>query len=516
MHPRRIAVAFIPLLLAALPVSAATFMVTRADDPLTPVCVEGNCSLRGAVAAAAITPEADLVLMPAGTFTLARSALNVSGGVTIRGAGSAATSIVGTSEDIRITGGALSDLVIEGLQFTKPEGEAIVVVDGHLVLRDVVMPNDANGVGVRATTLGASLLVEASRLPAVGCIADAPACTMTLRDSAITVTGVLGTQASLDARGIVSVGSGTSSGLIVFLSNGRVRVADSTFSNHTRPIDVNASIADVLVERTRFIGNTGPLRGQGGGMARLDDVEFSDNIVSNANITLPAVLHATDGTTWRINRALFDGNRGGGGGNTVGAVVAADPGANVVMTNTTFVDNTYRAGVSPMNAHAIGVVSTAAKPTIMWLFHATLRRAPSVPATTLGSLLSVSGAGSSVRLFNSVLDGTCLFGNGGGVLQSVGSIESIGNTCGIAGSGNYVNVPAGQLGLGALADNGGFTASSMPVAGSYVIGRADPLWCRFVGIDQRRHVRPADGIGCDVGAVERGALADTLFADGFD
>lgn len=502
------------LLLASLPALAATYTVTRADDPLTPQCVPDNCSLRGAVNAAAITPEADLVLMPGGVFTLARNALNVSGGVTIRGVGAATTSIVGTSADVAIIGGVLSELVIEGVRFTTPAGEAIAVTDGRLVLRDVDLPNDANQVVIREQTLTASLLVEASQLPLVACIGNTVACVIT--DSGIAALGVLGAQATLDARRIISTGFGTTTGMYV-ATNARVRVADAVFSNHARPVDVNTSGADILIERTRFIGNTGPMRGSGGGMVRLDDVEFSNNIVSNANITLPAVLHATNGVAWRINRALFAGNRGGGGGATVGAVVAAAVGASVVMTNVTFVDNTYRSGVSPMNAHAIGVVSTAADPTIMWLFHATMRRPSSVAAATLGSLVSVSGGGSSVRLFNSVLDGTCLFGNGGSILQAQGSIESIGSTCGIAGNGNFVNVPAAQLGLGALADNGGFTWSVMPSAGSFVLGRANTTWCLFTtGIDQRRYVRPVDGVGCDVGAVERGAVSDVLFQDGFD
>lgn len=515
MHRRNMIAHALPLLmLIAPPAMAATFTVTRADDPLTVQCIEGDCSLRGAVAAAAVTPEADLVLMPAGVFTLARSPLTVAGGVTIRGAGSTATSIVGSSGDVAITGGVLSELVIEGLRFATPAEQAISVTDGRLVLRDVELPGVDNRIVVSEQSLTASLAIDASRLPAAICIGNTVACTVT--DSAIATMGVIGNAATLDARRIASTGSGTSTGVYVE-SSGRVRIADATFTGHATPLYVIASDADIVVERTRFFANAGPMRGEGGGMARLEDVEFSDNVVSDANLTRPSVLLATDGVAWRVNRALFDGNRGGGGGAVPGATVAVGVGANVNMTNVTFVDNTYRSGVASTPAHAIGVLSTAANPTILWLFHATMRRPSTVAASTLGTLVSVSGGGASVRLFNSVLDGTCLFGNGGSVFQAVATIESIGSTCGIAGSGNFVNVPAGQLGLGALADNGGFTWSSMPTAASYVVGRADPTYCRFAfGLDQRRHVRPADAVGCDVGAIERGAVEDTLFADDFD
>lgn len=513
MHGCRTIAAF-TLLFASLPLSAATWNVTRADDPVPGSCLAADCSLREAVMAAAVTPEADTVLLPAGTFTVTRGALTATGNVTIRGAGSTSTSLVGTSDDDVITGGALSELTLEGLRFATGESPSIEVIDGRLVLRDIDMPNDANSVSVRELSLTASLDVEASRIPLVACTGDTVSCEIS--DSEVAVMGAIGAMARLDVRGLVSVGLGNSTGLFV-MSNGRVHVADSTFSGHARPIDVSGSDADILVERTRFVGNTGPMRGEGDGMVRFDDVEFSDNLVSDANLTLPAVLLATDGVAWRFNRSLFEGNRGGGGGAYVGAVIAADVGANVVITNSTFVDNTYRSGVASTTAHTLGAVSTAADPTILWVFHSTLRRASSVAASTLGSLVSVSGAGSSVRLFNSVLDGTCRFGNGGAILQALGSIESIGNTCGLVTGDNFVNVPAGQLGLGALADNGGFTRSVMPAAGSFTIDRGDETACLFAfGLDQRRHVRPGGGIDCDVGAVERDAPTDSLFADAFD
>ena len=515
MQSRHAVCGFAPLLLmASLSTPAATFTVTRADDPLMATCTPLDCSLRAAVAASAITPAADLILLPEGVYTVARSALTVSGGLTIRGVGPTLTSIVGTSEDVKIFGGALVDLTIEGLRFTTGAEEAIGVDDGRLVLRDVDMPNAANVVIVRQGALTASLTVQGSTLGTAGCIGIAPLCTFV--DSRVTSLAMIGEQIELDVRRVQFAGDGSSAG-IYFNSNGRARIADATFSNHSRPIEVNAPDVDVLVERSLFIGNVGPMRGSGSGTIRLDDVEFRDNIVSNSNSGLPAVLSATDGVAWRINRALFDGNRGGASAVSIGAVIAADNGANVVITNSTFVDNTYRSGASPINSHAIGVRTTTADPTIMWLFHVTMRRPTTVPATTLGSLLAVSGTGGSVRLFNTALDGTCKFLSGGSVLQAVGSIESIGNSCGIAGAGNLVNVPAAQLGLGTLADHGGYTHTFLPAAGSVLVGAASPTWCPFTfGIDQRRYVRPAGWIGCDVGAVEAGSISDVLFADGFE
>lgn len=495
---------------------AATYQVTRADDPVMAPCTPENCSLRSAIAMSAITPEADLILLPAGVFSAALNPLRTSGDITIRGAGSTLTSLHSTSDQAAIMGSPMSELVIEGMRISAIGSTAIEVTDGSLVLRDVDMPNDTNQVIVEESTLSVSLRVESSRIPSVACISNTASCT--LRDSAITTIVLLGTQAELDAQRIVSAGSGTTTGLHIG-SNGAVRVTDSLFSNHTTPLNVDTADADILIERTRFIGNTGPMLGNGGGMARLDDVEFSDNIVSDANITLPAVLHATDGTAWRIHRALFDGNRGGSGGSSLGAVIATEPGANVAMTNVTFTNNTYRPGVVSAHAHAIGVVSTAANPSMMWLFHATMRRPAAMAASEQGSLLRISGAGAYVLLKNSVVDGTCLFNNGGSVMQAEGSIESPGNTCGLDIATNFVGITQNQLRLGALADNGGFTWSAKPNTGSVAINRATTNGCLpIAGMDQRRYLRPAGGIGCDIGAVEVEGVPETpeIFDDGFE
>ena len=58
MCPRYAFCGLAPLLLAAsLSTSAATYTVTRADDPISAPCTPTDCSLRGAVAASVITPD---------------------------------------------------------------------------------------------------------------------------------------------------------------------------------------------------------------------------------------------------------------------------------------------------------------------------------------------------------------------------------------------------------------------------------------------------------------------------
>ena len=272
---------------------------------------------------------------------------------------------------------------------------------------------------------------------------------------------------------------------------------------------------DVTISRTRFIGNFGPLTSDRDSTMRLTDVEFRDNIVSGSNNTKPAVILATDEGAWRISRALFVGNRGGSG---AGAAVRVTDGANVVMDNVTFADNTFKTGSSG-NGHTIAVDVTGNTSTLFWLFHATLRRAPGVSANVAGSVLRVNGASSNlnVRVFNSLLDGTCAFGPGAALLQAEGNIESSNDTCNLLGvNNNRPSLPASFLRIGTLADHGGFTKTFLPAADSALLDTATPIWCQFNALEQRRYLRPAGGVACDVGAVEVGAPSDTIFASGFD
>ncbi len=61
------------LMLASLSTAqAATFTVTRNDDPVPGVCLAADCSLREAVLAAELTAEADSVVLGTGTYVLTR------------------------------------------------------------------------------------------------------------------------------------------------------------------------------------------------------------------------------------------------------------------------------------------------------------------------------------------------------------------------------------------------------------------------------------------------------------
>lgn len=504
--------------LAATTLHAETFEVTRADDPAPDGCLADDCSLREALDAAEATPAADTILLDAGQYFFSLGELVVVGHVTLVGAGMEQTAVIGPGGVGILRVAAQSTLVAERLGLVSGGGTVLRVDGDHgaLTLREVKVPADGGeiAVGDDGSAGMVELDVQHSRIESVvGCIAADGTCRAS--DSTFGMFAVVGERIALRLDRVEV--SGPAYG-VVAMGGGEVVIRDSTIRDAAIPLSFAqsgaASAADVWISRTRFLRNGGPLTADRDAMIHLDDVEFRDHVVNADNLDQPAVLLAEAGAAWRINRALFVGNRGGF--DLDGAVVRVLGGANVVMNQVTFDDNTFHPDAGGVFGHTIGVYANSADPTILWMFHATMRAAPSLPEGTPGSLLTVRGGTANVRLFNSVMAGRCAFASGGSMFQAEGNIESPADTCGFDSGSNEVDVPSIQLHLGALGDHGGFTHTYEPVIGSALIDQAKETWCLFSPLDQRRHVRPAGGVACDIGAVESGAIADTIFEDGLD
>ncbi|RYD14873.1 MAG: hypothetical protein EOP90_11450 [Lysobacteraceae bacterium] len=507
----------VPFALAlAAPATADVFDVTRADDPVPDGCLAADCSLREALEAAQATPGPDTILLGAGQYFVTRGDLAVFGNVTIEGAGRDATDLVASGSPAAMRVAAQSRFVLRDLAWAAIGGTAVAgdADQASITLERVDVPVGEVVIGTGSGGEGDLQVRHAEIGQVVGCLVADGVCEVS--DSRTGFIAAMGERVALHVSRCETTRS--EAGVIAY-GGGTVLVEDSTIRGAARPLEVLQfgvpEATDVIVRRTRFIGNTGPLRVQRAATVRMDDVEFRDNVVAGDSLAEgdPAVLLADAGAAWRINRALFVGNRGGSG--LDGAVVRVLGGANVVMNQVTFDDNTFHPDAGSGFGHSIGVYANSAEATVFWLFHATLRAAPSLPAGTQGSVLTVRGGTANVRVFNSLVHGSCAFGGGGVLFQAEGNIESPGDTCGLDGS-NEVDVAPIQLHLGALGDHGGFTHTYLPALGSAMIDQAKATWCLFAALDQRRHLRPVDGESCDIGAVEAGAPSDSLFADGFD
>ena len=165
---------------AAPHASAATFTVTRTDDPAPGACVSGDCSLREAVLAANAGSGGDTIVLPAGHFQLgiaglgedaaAKGDLDLTRSVTITGAGARATVIDAMRIDrvFQVTSGAtvlISDVKITG-GVTTDSGAGIQSNGTLTLVRDAVVGNQASGTanGGAVDSAGPSLTVTQSTL----------------------------------------------------------------------------------------------------------------------------------------------------------------------------------------------------------------------------------------------------------------------------------------------------------------------------------------------------------------
>lgn len=518
--PALLAIAAALVGVAAPAAHAAEFLVTRADDPAPNGCLAGDCSLREAVAAAAATPEADLIQLQAGQYQLSLGPIELTGTVDIRGAGSDQTRLVGSDADTLLRNGPFANGAVHGMELVNATGAAMKTQgSGSFKLLDITIPHGGGDVST-AGSIGVQLdlVIEQSRIGRqnlVTCRQAQGLCRVT--DSQIDYGVRVGShEASIQILRSL-IGPDTSDGTYGIAVDGRAPlwVSDSIVRHAREPLILiqsgGGTAGSALIQRTRFLSNFGPANGNRNGIVSLEDVEFH-NHVTYSNVDHPAVLLAEPGPLWRIHRGLIHGNRGGG---TDGAAIRLLAGGRVGIVNSTLYDNTFRADVTSGFGHGIGIYNGPGDPAFLLLVHSTLHRGPNLQAGTPGSLLTVRGPSAVVQIVNTVLNGTCAFGGGGSVTNAIGNAESPFSTCQLP-SPNNQQLPASQLHLGQLADHGGFTRGFMPGPDSALLEIANAQGCLLAPLDQRGHLRPEDGIGCDIGAMERGAVSDLIFANGLE
>jgi len=181
------------LLLTTASVSAATFTVTRLDDPAPNGCAVDDCSLREAIQQANQTLDADVVLVPAGTLTLAPQAsgavtIDVYGPVRIDGAGktttvvrsSGAGSMFAVHADATFRRMTLRDGLALGSSTLSGVGGAIRVHGAKLTLSYTVLRNHtATNSGAVAVMGGGSADISYSDFIANASFEDAGALSVT-------------------------------------------------------------------------------------------------------------------------------------------------------------------------------------------------------------------------------------------------------------------------------------------------------------------------------------------------
>lgn len=214
----------------------------------------------------------------------------------------------------------------------------------------------------------------------------------------------------------------------------------------------------------------------------------------------------------------FGGGTGGGSGGGMGGAIFNDAGS-ISLINVTLGGNSATGGSSGGSGYGGAIFNYAGTLSANFI-------TASGNAVTAGNGGSADG-GAIYSLGDAACAGggnTCNTG-GNATLTIANSImtNSFGGadiTTNAINGGASAYMPAastltGTLSIGSLANGGGLEAVMMPTAGINPIVNATSC-TGAPSIDQRGVTRPQQGLQCDIGAVERKAIEDTIFLDGFE
>ena len=432
--------------------AAYDFTVTRTDDPAPDGCQLTDCSLREAVTAASAV--GGTITLPAGLYQLTRIRTDPSD----RNSGS-----LSVDGDVEINGAGADISTIASENST---GIFEVSLQGNLVLRSVTL-SGGTGISGGAIDDGGQLLIEDS----------------ILRHNLSSTEGgairTVGDYAVVLRRVQLLDNTSYSDGGAVY-SNSEVVLVDSVVDHNTASGNGGGIVGyGITVERTTVSNNTA--MGDGGGIYEMagcscTSLQLFDSTANNNTAAHGGGVSAS--YPFDIERSTLSTNSA----TTSGGAIYADDTDNV--------DNTAKIYSSTL------YLNTAPKASAI-LFH------------DVSNTLAFQ-----IELQNTIVSGSCEHtGAGVNSFYSIyGNIESPGATCDLSTLLSKSSVPAADLQLGPLADNGGATQTHLPIAGSAAIGNGWSAYCDT--FDQRGYVR--SGSSCDVGAVQTNSSDDDIFRDGFD
>ena len=307
----------------------ATFTVTNTND-------SGAGSLREAITNANANAEADVINLPAGTYTLSSGELEITSEVAITGAGAGTTFIDGngdsrvfhlTSNTANLT---LTDLTVQGGDTTGSGGGIFVHdVSAQLTATRVVVTGNIAGDGAGIYNHG----------------------TITLTDVEVSNNGDAGAGGTFEGGGIYNRNEATLNG--VTLSGNRSELGGGIHNNQT---STGLSLTNVTVSGNTASSVGGGLHNQadativnstfslndandGGGIANIEDTLSMTNVTvsgNTANLVGGGLINfnLAQATIVNCTFTLNDANNGGGISNSGGTVniqntiVAGNTGAN--------------------------------------------------------------------------------------------------------------------------------------------------------------------------------------------
>lgn len=456
---------------------AASFDVTRFDDPVPDACVPGDCSLREAVLAANALPGADTVRLSPGRYFLEQRGIDENQGLTGDIDVTDDLTIIGAGRDATAIDSRSVDYVFEVASAVSLTVRQLGIVNVSL---DLPVEQQAGG-GIRAGYFGdgnpwtTRLVLEDFLLDASTDLFESIHMRGSLSSTRATFRNAI-RRTPLRGQAIRVMGPSTT-------------IRDSEFLNNVQALSVGgpdgALEVPLRISDTRFVG--------GGG----------------ADIYCPIDIGTDAGVLQRVSISGFSAASGGGW-----AVMCSAHGT-LVIRESSFFDNAspaisagypmFPSRVDIHNSTIDGSAIFVDVRGVLTLSNSTVAAAPG------GFALDVLQG--SVESINSVVVGACRVQSGVGIQTSGVNFEGPGDTCFPHTSLNFANLTPEQLALGPLSDNGGPTPTRLPSSNSVLLDHTSGAAALCEAIDQRGFVRPRP---CTAGAADPLAIDDAVFIDGLD
>lgn len=361
----------------AQPADAATFDVTRSDDPAPDGCNSGvDCSLREAVIDANATSGLDIINLGSDAYTLtitgplensaASGDLDLTDDVTITGTGTGGTEISasGLSADpdrvFHVRNGAtvaINDLVVRDGEAPTAEaaGGGILQEDGSLSLTDAlvtdnhnpstgVTPNDADGGGI--ATINGSLALTGTTVSnnttnddGGGIVIASGTITLDdvmIGDNIATGPGSVGVPPDGSNGGGIVVSDGASGTFTdVTISGNQASDSDTTSGNGGFVVGGTITASDLVVD-----GNTAENDSGGGGTTDSGSLTVTNLTVSGNTATSGAAGGLAAQGVIDVTNGQASGNTAG----TLGGGAVVGPTGNASFSNYTFDNNNSTSG----------------------------------------------------------------------------------------------------------------------------------------------------------------------------
>jgi len=279
--------------------------------------------------------------------------------------------------------------------------------------------------------------------------------------------------------------SGKHGGAIRAYSGAEVFVADSTLANNVAA-GYGGAIANgggyVLLERTTIALNRATVKGGAIENGSSSSVEMSDSFISSNTAKYGGAIYTSLGTV-RIEGTTLYGNSASIGG-AIRTYKRGSGSYDVSLLNSTVTGN---------SSSSTGGAFASRRSAAVLLVHSTVVGNSSSSGTAI-----YQDYDSTCRVKRSVIDGSCVSSTDS-ALTSFG-YNALTKTCRVESAYGDQVLTTGEVGLGALARNGGYAPTHLPNPESPLVDRIPANAC---GIRDDQRGEPRDvRFPCDIGAVE--------------